>query len=177
MAKCRINNLTPPCGYNVQGIIAAQVMDLEDFSGFQFFGDGLEDSALVEKIFGGAPVAVPTSSATKYSSAKNGKLYTHTLESFIPELSAQLSASLDLAGHRKFIVIFTTAMGKRFAFGYGNGASLSYTNQSAEALGSLVTLSAVSTFPIFELTAEAVIGTPRAMFDVDFDFGAFCEIK
>lgn len=176
MAKCRITSLTPPCGYNVQGIRAAHVLDFEGFGGLQFDGDGLEDTALVEKVFGLNPVALPVASTTKYTSSKSGKVYAHTLETFIPELSAQLSASLDLATRRKFVVIFTTAGGRRFLFGYENGATLSYTNQTADALGSMLTLTAASVYPLFEILDRAIIGEPRAVFDVDFDFGAFCEL-
>lgn len=152
-------------------------MDVEDFGGFQFENDGLESSALVEKVFGSGAIALPVSLATKYTSSKSGKIYTHVLETFVPELSAQLSASLDLATRRKFVVIFTTASGRRFAFGYEKGATLNYTNQTAEALGSLVTLTALSVYPLFEILDAAIIGEPRAVFDVDFDFGAYCEVK
>lgn len=177
MAKCRINSLTPPCGYNIQGIRSVQVMDFDDFGGFQFQGDGLEDTALVEKVFGSNAIGVPAGTSTKYTSTLAGKIYAHSLESFIPDLSAQLSASLDLAKRHKFVVIFTANNGRRFAFGYETGATLGYTNQTADALGSVLTLSAASIYPLFEILGTAEIGEPRAIFDVDFDFGAYCEVK
>lgn len=177
MAKCRISNLTPPCGYNVQGVVAAAVLDFEDFGGFQFVGDGLEDTAQVDKIFGGDPIALPVSNGTKYTSARSNKIYTHTLETFIPKLSAQLNASLDLATRRKFVVMFTTGDGGRFVFGYENGASLTYTSQTADASGSMVSLSAASIYPLFELSDNALVGVPLVTFDIDFNYAAFCETR
>lgn len=175
MANCKITQLAPPCGYNVQGIASAAVIDFEDFDGLQFSGDALEDVALVEKIYGGASIALPVSSGTKYSSTIAGKIYTHVLDTFVPALSAQLSASLHLATRRKFVVLFTTSSGARFVFGHDNGAKLTYSNQTSDAVGSAVTLSATSRHPLFEVSPQAIIGAPRATFDIDFNLGAFCE--
>lgn len=177
MAKCRITNLTPPCGYNVQGVVAASVVDFDDFGAFEFDDDGLEDTALVTNIYGLTPIGLPVSLATRYTSSKAGKVYTHTLETFIPALSAQLIASLNLATRRRFVVIFTAGNGSRFVFGYENGATLTYTAQTAEALGAMVTLTALSAHPLFELSPTAKTGAARVTFDVDFDFGAYCIQK
>lgn len=175
MAKCRISNLTPPCGYNVQGIVDAWLMDFEDFGGFEFANDAREDVALVQSIFGGGAVRLPVSGATKYSSSMSGRMYAHTLETFIPSLSSQIVRDLNLASRRRYIVIFTTSDGRRFVFGYESGAKLSYSGQTTDAVGAAVTLSAASIHPLFELTADAYIGVARDVYDIDFNFGAFCE--
>lgn len=177
MAKCRISNLVPACDYNVQGIRSAEIIDLDDFDGFQFEADGLEDTALVELVFASDIVALPVSTGTKYSSTRSGRVYAHTLETFVPRLSGQMSAALDLATRRRFVVLFTTNNGQRFAFGYENGATLSYTNQTADAVGSIITLTAASIYPLFELLDGATSGGPRPIFDVDFTVGASCEIE
>lgn len=178
MAKCRISNLIPPCDYNVQGVVGLQIMDFEDFEGYEFAGDATEDVAMVSALYGVAPVGVPVSSSTRYSSVQGpNRTYTHTVETFVPALSADISAALNLARRRKYVVVFTTANGQRFTYGYEAGAALSYTNQTAEATGAVVSLVANSIHPLFEIEAGANIEAPRIAFDVDFDFGAFCNIS
>lgn len=175
MAKCRITTLIPPCGYNLQGVTAAQLIDFEDFGGIEFDGDKLESSALVAKVYGGLPIGIPVAQSTRYTSAQTGRVYAHTLETFVPQLSAQLIASMDLATRRRFVVMFTAASGRRFLFGYESGATFKYAGQTAEAIGAMVTLTAASAYPLFEVSPLAEIGAARAMFDISFDFGAFCE--
>lgn len=151
-------------------------MDFEGFSGYEFDGDGRPDSALVQTVYGEALVQMPTESGTRYTGAKVGKIYTHNIETFIPELSAYMSSNLELGTRKKFIVIWKALTGRTFTFGYETGASLTYTSQTADNMGSTVTLSARSKYPLFEVKDGATIAVPKAVFDIDFNLWASCEI-
>lgn len=153
---CRIQSLTPPCAYNVAGIRRILLLDFDDFQAFEFDGDDLYNNCLVTSIYRSGDFAeLQTPDSAKYSSSLTGNLYTHTLETFIGDLSAQYAANLHLATKRRYIVFFQTNAGRYHAFGYEAGATLSYANQTEESNGSLVTITASSIYPLFEVSADA----------------------
>lgn len=148
---CRIQNILPPCNYNAEGIDEIRLLDFEDYIGVQFENDALYDGCKVVYIYGiGSYVKVETSGA-KISSTLTDGIYTHTLESFIKSLAAELASNLNLASKRRYIVLFRTRSGNYFIFGNDTGATLSYTNQTEGGTGSLITLTAQSIMPLFEL--------------------------
>ena len=153
MGKCRINSLVPNCGYNTEGIEAIRLLDFDDFGGFKFDFDGLYDSCYVSEVLqrgDSSYVDIAAPDSAKYSSTLNNGTCTHTVETFIGDLSASLASSLHLATKRRYIVLFRTKAGRYFVFGYEAGATVTYVNQTAEAVGSLVTISANSIYPLFE---------------------------
>lgn len=166
-----------PCGYNPGGLASIQVMDVDDFVGLRFKDDGLEDSALVEKIYGRNPIAVPVSTSSRYAVSKTGRIYSHQIDTYISGMSATLIASLELAARRDYAVIFTAKSGARFFFGYDAGAKISYNATSSDGLGPSVIIAARSKYPIFELMPSTIVGSPRATFDVDFNLGAYCAFN
>lgn len=148
MAKCRIQNLKPPCGYQTEGITDIRLLDFDDFDGFVFRGDDLYSNCYVTTILrSGDYVSLDTPDTAKYSTQGE---YTHTLETFIGDLSAELLAQLHLATKRRYIVTFRGGNGRYFVFGYEAGAKVSYVNQTAEGLGAVVTITASSVYPLFE---------------------------
>lgn len=156
--SCKMQNMLPPCGYSVDGIEAIRLLDFENFAGFKFAGDGLYSNCYVEGILqqnGGSYIDVATrDTVTKYTSNLQKGVYTHTIETFIGDISAELTASLHLATKRQYIVLFRSKSGRYFVFGYEAGATVSYSSQAADGFGSLVTISAKSIYPLFEKAPE-----------------------
>lgn len=111
MGNCRINSLVPNCGYNIDGIEAIRLLDFDDFGGFKFDGDGLYDSCYVSEILqkgNSSYIDVSTPDSAKFTTTLNNGIYTHTLETFVGDLSASLMASLHLATKRRYVVLFKT---------------------------------------------------------------------
>lgn len=177
--NCRIKNIKPPCGYRVEGIDLIRLLDFDDFDGFKFDGDSLYSNCLVTAILrSGDFVEVDTPETAKYSSSLQNGNYTHTLETFIGDLSADLEAMLHLATKRRYIVLLRAKNGRYFAFAYEAGAGVSYANQTAEGIGALVTITATSIYPLFEVSKGAFTAeTYSSEFIPDFDNGAYCEVN
>lgn len=177
MRNCRIQNIVPPCGYRVEGIDAIRLLDFDDFDGFKFDGDDLYNNCLVTAILrSGGFVNVDTPDTAKYTSSLQSGNYTHTLETFIGDLSAELEATLHLATKRRYIVLFRAKNGRYFAFAYEAGATVSYANQTAEGIGSLVTITAASMYPLFEVAESAFTAeTFNIEYVPDFSNNAYCE--
>lgn len=158
MGNCRIQSLIPPCGYRDSGITAIRLLDFDDFDGFRFGGSGLPDSCFVEAVFrSGDFVEIDAPDTAKYTSSLQEGVYTHILETFIGDLSAPFAAALHLATKRRYLVLFRVKSGQYFAFGYDAGADIGYTNQTAEGLGAAVTITAVSVYPLFEVSGAGFI--------------------
>lgn len=178
MAICRIQNLKPPCAYNVEGIQRIYLLDFDDFNGFKFDDDDLYSNCLVISVYkdGGYSELEVTETAKYMSSLQNG-IYSHTLETFIPALSADTLSDLHLGTKRRYLVIFQTNTGQYFSFGYEAGAALTYANQTTEAIGSLVTISGTSIYPAFEVDAAAMSEYADLFsyeFLPDFDLNTYC---
>lgn len=146
--------MTPPTDYVPSGLTDLRLVDFEDFGGVTFRGryDGCLALGLSDS---GASFDVATSDGARYSSSMSNGIYTHTVETFVPELSGEMSAKLHRANHRRYVVIFKSAKGRRLAFGYEAGATVSYSNQTADGTGALVTISATSAYPLFEVAYTA----------------------
>lgn len=153
---CRILNIKPPCEYKVDGIASISVLDFEDLDRLRFNGDDLYSNCLVTGVLkSGMFAEVNVTDTAKYSSSLQNGIYTHTIETFISELSAYMSANLHLATKRRYVVFFRTNTGRYFCFGYDAGASVTYANQTTEGTGSLMTLTTNSIYPLFEVAKEA----------------------
>lgn len=179
MGNCRIQNIKPPCGYRVEGLDLIRLLDFDDFDGFKFNGDDLYGNCLVTAVLrSGNFVEVDTPETAKYTSSLQNGIYTHTIETFIGGLSAELEATLHLATKRRYIVLFRSKNGRYFAFAYEAGATVSYANQTAESVGSLVTVTASSIYPFFEVSEEAFLQEYQTSeFIPDFDSGVYCEVN
>ena len=161
MGKCRIQNIVPPCGYRLDGIDLIRLLDFNEFGGFKFDGDGLYDTCLVTAMpWANSFIEVDSPDTAKYTSSLQNGIYTHTLETFIGDLSADLEAKLHLATNRRYVALFRTKAGRLFAFAYEAGATITYTNQTTGGIGSLVTITATSIYPLFE-AIESVLDTLR----------------
>lgn len=162
---CRIQSLKPPCAYNVEGIRRIFLLDYEDFIAFGF--GGLYDSCLVTALLrSGDFVEVETPNSAKYSSTGT---YVHTLETFVGALNAETLATLHLATKRRYLVVFQTNAGQYFTFGYDQGATVTYAGQTAEATGCLITVTAATAYPLFEITEEAFNQAPEyKIYDIPY---------
>ena len=175
MAKCRIKNIKPPCGYTVEGLAKIWLLDFEDFRGFRFDGNDLYSNCLVTDILrvGDFIELAAPDLVAKYSSSGS---YVHNLESFVGTLDASTISNLHLATKGRYVVLFRGNNGNYYTFGYEAGAAVTYLNQTAEGFGSLVTVNAPSRFPLFEVTPDAVNRFVTAYtFNPDFDNNAYCE--
>lgn len=179
MAKCRIQNLKPPCDYGLAGLTSIQLLDREDFAGFRFDGDDLYSNCLVTALYRSADlvdVAAPDNGA-RYTSSLQNKIYTHTLETFIADLSAPVIADAHLSTKRRYVPVFGLPTGKFFTFGYDAGARVSFSGQTSDAIGVLLTITANSIYPLFEVAADALAVEYGIEFVPDFGGSAYCEIK
>lgn len=176
--NCRIKNIKPPCGYSVDGIASVKLLDFDDFDGLRFENDGLYDNNLVTAVFHDSQFTeLDAPDSAKYNSTLQNGIYTHTLETFIGQLSAETLANLHLSTKRRYFVLFQTRSGRYFCFGYAAGAQVSYTNQTTEGTGSIVTVTAQSIYPLFEVAADALNPIPYEIIFVP-DFEHFkCEAQ
>lgn len=157
MANCRIQNLTHPCGYQLEGVDAIGLVDFEDFEGFKFDGDDLYDNCYVVAVrHRGDLVDVASPEPAKYTSSYQSGIYTHTLETFISDLSAEMVSMLHLATKRRYLVLFRTKGGTYHTFGYEAGAVVVYAGQTSGGTGALVTITATSVYPLFEIDSRAM---------------------
>lgn len=167
----------PQCGYQVDGIDRILLLDFDDFAGFEFAGSDLYSNCLVTAIRrSGDFVELACPDTAKYSSALQSGLYGHTLETSVGDISAETLAALHLATDRRYLAILHTVSDRHFAFAYDAGATVAYTNQTADGIGSLVTIAAASVYPLFEVTAAALTDeTQNGEFTPDFTNGTYCE--
>lgn len=173
----RITTLMPACGYNPGGITSVRVLDWDDFAAFGFSGAALYDSCLVTEVERTGEFADVQAEVAKYSGPLNGKIITHTLETFIGSMSADMIAAIHLASRRRYVVIFSGMNGRSYAFGYEAGAAVTYTGQTDGSQGFIITFTASSIYPLFEVTAQALIdNTSAGVWLPDFVHGAYCEI-
>lgn len=179
MANCRIQNLTPTCGYNGDGVVSVLLLDFEDFIGFTFEGNASYASCFVEKILHNGTFVITDlpDFPAQYTGSFAAGLYSHSIEAFIAELSAPILADLHLATKRPQLVVFKTRTGRYFTFGHDIGAKATYTAQTTDNTGAVLTLAASSEYPLFEVSPKAFeIGAHPATYTVLFDDKAFCEI-
>jgi hypothetical protein len=152
--------MVPACGYNPEGISDIRLLDFEDFKGFKFRGDKPCDTCDVTAVnHTGGFIVMESPDTAKYSSTLQNGVYTHVLESFIGELSAGMSATLHLATKRRYIVMFRSKTERYFAFAYEAGATVTYVNRTDGGTGSLVTVTASSIHPLFEMSRSAFMET------------------
>lgn len=172
----RITTLLPACGYNPGGITSVRVLDFADFIGFGFEDGALYDSCLVTSVERSGEFADVQAKIAKYSGPLNGKIINHTLETFIESMESDFIAAIHLASRRRYVVIFEGMNNRAYAFGYEAGAVPVYTGQTDGALGYMVTFSAPSVYPLFEIVSEALKeNTPTVDWLPDFTNGAYCE--
>lgn len=169
----RISNIKPACGYSVEGISHLRLIDFDEFDGFEFDGGTPESCRVTQVQSAGSPVEVNTQGAfTKYNAGANA----HTVETFVPELSADMQRNIYLASKRRYVVLFRTLAGRWHAYGYEAGASVTFTNQTGEAIGSVLTISAQSEYPLFEVTDQAAaMVLPKVFWRLDFNNLNYCE--
>lgn len=177
MGNCRIKNIKPPCDYRIDGITDIRLLDTDDFDGFNFDGDDLYNNCLVTAVLRSGDFSeLETPDTAKYTSSLQNGLYSHTVETFIGELSADTLANLHLATKRRYVAFFRMKSGRYFCFGYDAGATVTYANQTSDGTGALVTLSASSIYPLFEVSGEANnTEIFNGEFLPDFNNGAYCE--
>lgn len=175
--ECRIGNKISSCDYAPQGISKIWLLDYDDFESLQFKDDKLYNSNRVAKIYrNGNFVELNASEGSLYMSTFEEGLYTHTLDTFIRDFDSGNLADFDLASKsRKYLVIFLTNTNKYLLFGYAGGATFSYTSQTEESTGSLIQLSATSTYPIFEVDAEAISAFAHLATYIPSPVNAYCQ--
>lgn len=173
--KCRVQKIVPNCDYSVEGIAQIWLLDFEDFEGFRFLNKGNYDSCYVTDILRSSEfieVDAPDMIG-KYNSTGN---YTHTIETFIGDITADTISNLHLATKRKQIPLFKSNSGKVYTFGYEAGATINYNNQTGDGFGSVLTISSNSIYPLFECNPLIIssLPKPRNKWNVDFNNNTYC---
>ena len=174
---CRIGNKIKSCSYTPQGISKIWLLDYDDFVSLKFRDDGLYNNNLVTNIYhSGNYIELEASEGSKYTTNRQNGLYTHTLDTFIEDFDFSNIADYDLASKsRKYLVVFLTRTNKYLMFGYKPGATFSYTSQTEEATGSLIQLSVTTTYPIFEVDANAITDPMHLATYLPSPVNAYCE--
>lgn len=145
------------CGYQSEGLDDIRLLDFDHFEGFTFADDGPSTTGLITGMRrDGKLIDVSAPETAKYSSSMQKGVYTHTVETFVPDLTGDMLASLHLATRRRYLVFFRAKNMRYFVFGWEAGATFAYTNQTSGGLGSLVTIAAQSIHPLFEIDREAL---------------------
>lgn len=177
MAGCRITSIKPDCGYKLFGVEEIKILDYEDFSGVDFYGDNLYDRQLIDKIYKNADFTdVAKSDNSRYNSTTQNGIYSHTLQTFVDDLSASILSNIHLASKRRYVVLFKANNQKYYLFGYDSGATFSHTEQTDDSIGSSVTLTAQSEYLLFEVIPGAWENDSLPfVFIPDFINGAFCS--
>jgi len=151
--------MKPPCDYIIDGIASIWALDYGYFKLFRFEGDGLYDNCIITAIKRTDDfIEIASPETANYTSTLQNGIYNHTLETFIADLSGESISNLHLATKKRFIPIYKTHSGRYFCFGYEAGASFIYAAQTSEGLGSMVTMSASSVYPLFEVQIQDLEG-------------------
>lgn len=180
MAKCRIQNLTPTCAYNGSGVTAVMLLDLEDFGGFVYEnGEGYQSCYVQNILRTGDFITVEFNDfPAQYSGPLASGIYSHSVEAFVSELSAEIISNLHLASKRPQLVVFKTWEGRYFTFGQETGAKVNYTAQTTDGTGAAITFTQNSHYPLFEVSPLALQETYTHLYTWVplFDETAFCTI-
>ena len=153
----RIKSILPVCDYNIEGVSEVRLIDFDDFQGFAFVDNNLYDVCIVTQVYAdGTLKTLPAGDGSKYTGDSKGGIFTHALDTFAPGLSGFNISALTLATKRRQVALFKTRAGRWYTFGYEAGAVVNYTNQTADALGNLITITAASMYPLFEVLPEAL---------------------
>lgn len=156
--KCRIGNIAPACGYRTDGISNIWLLDFEDFKGLGFQGEETYTCGLVGSVQrDGDYASLDSADTAKYTSSLQKGVYTHIIETFIGDLSADIVSGLHLATKRRYIVLFRSKSGRYFVFGYGSGATVNYSCQTSDGFGALVTVTSMSRYPLFETSSSVLL--------------------
>lgn len=149
--KCRIGHIQPPCEYQADGILDIRLLDYDDFAGVRFRDGEKYSNCFVSVVLrkGEFVKLEATDNAKYYSSLQNG-VHSHTIETFVCDLSSDVQAQLQLASKRRYLVMFKIRSGKWFIFGFEAGASVVFNNQTSEGIGTAVRVSTESMYPLFE---------------------------
>ncbi len=176
--SCRVTSFAKKCGYLPEGIDRIYLLDFDDFNGYKFTGDSLSDISDVENIFRSGDFAILDANGSgKYTQGKSGKIYTHTIESFLEDFDADTVRNLNLGVNRRFLVAFRANSGRYFVFGQPGGAALTYELQTDGGSGAAITIRCSSLAPLFETSLDAINGTsPRSQYVPSFTTGAACEL-
>lgn len=182
--RCRINSINKRCAYNPGGISHIKILDREDLRYIAFLHDGLYENNLITNVIRKEKFTdIPASDTAKYTKTLQGKLYTHTLETFAENLDYRTIRDLDLAKLKKYVVVYRTNVGKYYLFGYNPGASLSYSAQTEEGSGVLIRLTETTEYPLFEgdgdITRQRikVLGTEDKRLVITEDKQSLIKIK
>lgn len=180
MAKCRITTLTPTCDYSGSGAVELYLLDLEDFIGLVYEGAGAYDSCYVENILRqGEFVRLDLrDNPGQYTGTLAQGVYTHRLETFIPEVSGDLIASLHLAIKRPQVAVFRLANGKLFVCGQDGGLKVNYSLQTAEGAGAAVAFNNLSQFPLYEVSPQAMADSAQPFtYSPVFTGSSICQVS
>lgn len=156
MGKCKITSLSKACAYNGDGVVELILLDFDDLIGLQFSGPS--SGCLVSHILRADSFTSVDlrDNPGQYTGQMVGGLFQHNMEMFIADLGADILADLHLASENPQTVVFRTANGKYFIYGHEQGASVSYSLQTADGAGALVTIRHSSSGPLLEVTAQAL---------------------
>lgn len=152
-----VKDIKPPTAYRPDGVVELYVLEYVGFEGFKFVNDGLCDTCLVTGVqYTGDLIRIDTPDGAKYSSSLQSSIYTHKVEAFIGDISADMSSVLHTLTKRRVLPVFKTTTGRYLCFGYDAGASVSYGNQTNDGLGSTIVITAKSIHPVFEVEGQVL---------------------
>lgn len=151
-------NIKHSCDYNAGGISKIYLVDIRDFSAYQFAEDGLYDKCYVDKIIIGAEyIEIDSISEATFTESQDNGIYKQELTSFIRGLEGEKTNTMLLASSNKYVVVFSTYGGKYFTFGSDNGCTFSFSQivgKVGESEGYSINLSKNSIYPLFQCSVQ-----------------------
>ncbi len=122
------------------------MLDYYDLEGVQF--NGAMDSCIIAGLAQSNDwIDIAVGDTTKYNYSEDK----HSIELFLADISAATISQLHLARNRRYIARYTLSNGREFLFGYDAGAQVNYTLLTEDGAGAMITITAQSAYPLFEI--------------------------
>lgn len=148
--------LTNKCDYSLSGISNIYILPISDFDGYVYRDkENYMNSCYVTDILRYVQfieVAAPIEVA-KYKGVDG---YTHTVESFVSEFSAEKNSYLHSALTERFVILFRLNTDKFYTFGADGGATIGAEKQTQDGAGYKLTFTAKSKYPLFEVDNDVL---------------------
>lgn len=143
--RCPIPSFAPPCGYVAEGVRAVYLLDREAMEGAVRTVEGLVSALRRTGDF--VPLAPRPGTASLTVTHDGGRLYTSAVELYTGAIDGATLEALDLATHRRHVVLLLTEGGRWLLLGLGEGAALTWRAATGEGAAAAVTLTEQATAP------------------------------
>lgn len=143
--------LTNKCDYSLSGISNIYILPISEFDGYVYRDkENYMNSCCVTDILRYIQF-IEVSAPIEVAKYKGVDGYTHTVESFVSEFSAEKNSYLHSALTERFVILFRLNTDKFYTFGADGGAAIGIEKQTQDGAGYKLTFTAKSKYPLFEV--------------------------